>query len=501
MNNTSFAATPGDAETVQQQPARMRLTLRTQGFVLLGVAIVLVLLYGVFIASQREKLVNHFVTIQSQQKLEEQLVHIGTALFWIDHEIDEALVLPDPSRGIPAILRNFEAQFIKSGKVLETYPQLVPQLTQIYGSIKRLRDGDVRANLVNLGLEVHDTAARLNGVLEKVAKRQGELSDNYLEITNTVTFTSAVISILALTGFGFYMIHFINRLTSAITALCVHAREIQTGLYSTPLTVDRGDEIGELIAAMNHMGGTLQQREKDLAISRQRYFHEEKMTAVKSLAAGIAHEIGNPLETISLVAQDMVNAREKYCGGKGGYCKPELILEQIQRISRITREMSNFTAPSMPEPQLQDINGLIRGACNFVRYDRRYRKTDLVLELDHGIHAVNLVADQFVQIMLNVLINAADACEANKDRPSRVIVSSQQVDAGVLVRVRDNGSGMNQETLSHAFDAFFTTKTADHGTGLGLIVCKSIVEACGGTIRLTSEEKIGTSVDIFLPAE
>lgn len=501
MNDSFVAATPGDAETVRQQPARMRLTLRAQGFVLLGVAIVLVVLYGAFIASQREKLVTHFIGIQNQQKLGEQLVHVGTALFRMDREIDEALTLPDPSREIPVISKIFADSFVDSGTVLRTYPQLVSQLKRIQGNVGRLREGDARTNLLNLGRDVHDTADKLNSVVEDVAKRRSALSDEHLEISYTVTLTSAIISILALAGFGFYMMHFINRLTSAITALCARAREIQAGSFSTPLKVDRGDEVGELMAAMNHMGGTLQQREKDLAISRQRYFHEEKMTAVKSLAAGVAHEIGNPLETISLVAQGMAQTREKYCVGKGMYCNPELILEQIQRISRITREMSNFTAPSVPEPQLQDINELIRGACNFVRYDRRYRKTDLVLELDHGISAINLVADQFVQVMLNVLINAADACEACNDRPSRVIVSSKPIDAGVLVRVSDNGCGMSQETMSHAFDAFFTTKTADRGTGLGLIVCKSIIEACGGTIRLTSEERVGTCVEIFLPTE
>ena len=410
-------------------------------------------------------------------------------------------MLPDPAVAVPEISRYFARVLSEWGGGVKSYPLLDAELQRVTRDIDTLAFGDMRANMVGLARDIHRAAARLDSIIEEVAGQRSNLSAEHVDTYLTVTLTSAIVSILALGGFGTFVIYFFNRLTSAIGALRARAREIQVGKYSAPMAVDRGDEVGELMDAMNSLAATLQRREKDLAISRQSYFHEEKMMAVKSLAAGVAHEVGNPIETISLVAQGIADAKGQRCESKGAHCNPELILEQTRRIGRITREISNFTTPSVPDPQLRDVNELIRGACNFIRYDRRYRSTDLALELDATIPAIRLVADQFIQVMLNLLINAADACEACGDRPTRVVIRTERVDAGVVVRVIDSGCGMNQETLDHAFDAFFTTKSAGRGSGLGLVVCRSIIEACGGTMQIASQEQVGTTVEIFMPAE
>lgn len=500
MTDSSVAKATGAAEPIGQNQARRRYTLRAQGFILLGVGIALVLSYGAFIVRQREMLESHYMKVESQQNREEELVRIGYILFRVDREIDESLTRSDPASAVPVISSYFAPIHLKPSAALSSYSTLDAPLKRMKGTIDTLQDGNVRANLENLGRDIHELSAELDSVIEHVAKHRSNLSAEHLQIFYNVTLTSAIVSILALGGFGAFIIHFFKRLTTAIKVLRTRAREIQAGWYSAPLIVDRGDEVGELMDAMNKMAATLQQRDKDLAISRQQYFHEEKMTAVKSLAAGVAHEIGNPLETISLVAQAIVDAKDKCCESKGVHCNPQLILDQTRRIGRITREISNFTTPSVPDSRPQNLNELIRGISNFIRYDRRYRLTELALELDPRIPAVFLVADQFTQVILNLLINAADACESCGNGTAQVVVRTERLDAGVGVRVIDNGCGMDQDTLNHAFDAFYTTKSSDRGSGLGLVVCKSIIEASGGTMRLTSEEQIGTSVEIFLPA-
>lgn len=499
-DSSVFEASAAVAPVAAKRGSR-RLNLRGQGLILLSIGILLVLAYGTFIASQREKLLDHYFQVENKQKLEEQMFRIGTVLFRVDREVDEALQLPDPQVHAPVIATVFTQINGESDAILNSYPKLQTQLNEMAAAIGRLSNGNVQANLVRLGSDIHRTGANLDSIIDGVAQQRNALSTEHLNIYLVVTLTSAVVSVIALGGFGAFMIYFFTRLRSDIHALNVRAREVEVGNYSNPLPVNRGDEVGDLIDAMNRMASTLEQREKDLAISRQRYFHEEKMTTVKSLAAGIAHEVGNPLETILIVAQSIADAKEKRCESKGAQCNPGLIIEQTRRIGNITREISNFTVPNVPYANLQDLNELIRGAGNFIRYDRRYRSTELDLDLQAAIPAVRVVGDQFLQVMLNLLINAADACERCHDRATRVLIRTGRCDKGVTVSVIDNGCGMSEETLGHAFDAFFTTKPADQGSGLGLAVCKSIIEANDGSMRLESQEGIGSTVEIFLPAD
>jgi len=501
MTDSSVSITAGPAEPVAEQPAPRRLDLRSQGIILVSVGIVLVLAYGMFISSQREKMLEHYVHLENKQKVESQLYHIATVLFRVDREVDHALQLPDPRVSVSVIASHFAEIERNSNAIMKLDPELDTSVKEIATAIAMLSDGDMRANLVRLGMKIHHEGANLDSIIEGVARERSTLSNEHQTYMVVVMLTSAVVSIIALAGFGAFVIYFFTRLRSDVRALNARARAVEVGQYSNPLPVNRGDEVGDLIAVMNRMARTLQQREKDLAISRQRYFHEEKMTAVKSLAAGVAHEVGNPLETISIVAQSIANAKEKGCASKGAQCNPGLIVEQTQRIASITREISNFTSPHVPDAQLQDLNALIRGASNFIRYDRRYQSIALDLDLEAAIPAVCVVGDQFQQVMLNLLINAADACEECHDRATRVVIRTRRADKGVAVSVIDNGCGMSRETLRHAFDAFFTTKGVDRGSGLGLAVCKSIIEASNGSMRLESQEGVGTTVGILLPTD
>ena len=501
MTDSSVSITAGPAEPVAEQPAPRRLDLRSQGIILVSVGILLVLAYGMFISSQREKMLEHYVHLENKQKVESQLYHIATVLFRVDREVDHALQLPDPRVSVSVIASHFAEIERNSNAIMKLDPELDTHLKEIATAIGMLADGDIRANLVRLGTKIHHEGTNLDSIIEGVARERITLSSEHQTYMVVVMLTSAVVSVIALVGFGAFVIYFFTRLRSDIRALNARARAVEIGQYSNPLPVNRGDEVGDLIAVMNRMARTLQQREKDLAISRQRYFHEEKMTAVKSLAAGVAHEVGNPLETISIVAQSIANAKEKGCESKGAQCNPGLIVEQTQRIASITREISNFTSPHVPDAQLQDLNALIRGASNFIRYDRRYQSIALDLDLEAAIPAVCVVGDQFQQVMLNLLINAADACEECHDRATRVVIRTRRADKGVAVSVIDNGCGMNRETLRHAFDAFFTTKGVDRGSGLGLAVCKSIIEASNGSMRLESQEGVGTTVGILLPTD
>ena len=147
---------------------------------------------------------------------------------------------------------------------------------------------------------------------------------------------------------------FFRRLSSDLHTLQVRALDIVNGYRGEPIPVTRHDEVGQLIAAVNGMVDALDTREKELMVERQKYFHQEKMAAIGALAAGVAHEIGNPIAAISGVAQEIV-ARKKDAPDTCRNCRPELIYAQTQRLSAITREISDFASPQATEPQFLGI--------------------------------------------------------------------------------------------------------------------------------------------------
>ncbi|MCU7855166.1 MAG: ATP-binding protein, partial [Candidatus Thiodiazotropha sp. (ex Lucinoma borealis)] len=246
--------------------------------------------------------------------------------------------------------------------------------------------------------------------------------------------------------------------------------------------------------------------EQELERTRKQYYHQEKMAAIGQLAAGILHEVGNPIAAIAGAAQDMRSAKE----GEVKNNKDDslvkvvdrnlmLIEEHTERLAKITRDIAEFASPRIDKRVLTDINGLIRSTARLLGYDRRFRNIKLHQMLDSQLPAVQAVPDQITQVLMNLVINALDAAVSSKQSVPIVEIISNLVDGGVEIEVRDNGTGMDEQILEHAFEPFFTTKEPGKGTGLGLSLCNSIISSHNGTLQINSQPNKGTSVHVFLP--
>ena len=198
---------------------------------------------------------------------------------------------------------------------------------------------------------------------------------------------------------------------------------------------------------------------------------------------------------MSGVLQEMVD--EQPPGPAGG--KLAILQAQIRRISAINREISGFSAPQPAERQLLDLNELVRVSAGLMGYDKRMHMVNLRLDLDSQLPAIYGVADQLTQVVMNLLINAADALKSVEDRPWEITLSSEVYEGNVRLVVADNGCGMSKDTINRAFEAFFTTKS--RGTGLGLSLCYSIITEHGGTIEIDSALGEGTQVRLTLPVD
>lgn len=363
--------------------------------------------------------------------------------------------------------------------------------------IQVLRDRS-RDRLIELRRSVGEIVDRLDVATAALRERRLHLSQTYRLGFDELTLKAVGFAVVGLTVFGSVMALFFARMAWDVRRLERRAMRIVSGYRGPSLKVTRNDEIGTLMHSVNQMQSELRARDSRLEIARQEQMHKEKMAAIGALASGIAHEINNPIAAITGVAEEIAITREeRSCPHHGAACRPDLILEHARRVASITRQISTFSSPSSPLPELLDVNALLDNICAFIRYDRRYRRIDLVTELDRSLPAAVAVADHLTQVLMNLLVNAGDAC-GDVERPGVVRVSSSHAEGYLEIRVTDNGAGMTAHALAHAFDEYFTTKEPGKGTGLGLAVCRRLLEGTGARITLESEHGVGTTARVRL---
>lgn len=233
-----------------------------------------------------------------------------------------------------------------------------------------------------------------------------------------------------------------------------------------------------------------EQRLLEASLSRS-----EKLASVGRLAAGIAHEINNPMTVISANAQilsEEIAAEHPYFGSI------ELIDRAAERASRIVRNLLDFSRVEQFDFQQIDVNHSLHEAVLMVAAQVRQAKGRIIADLATSLPPIWASADHLHVVWLNLLLNARDAI-AETDREGLIEVSSFQRGEDVIVRVSDNGIGIPTHRLERIYDPFFTTKDPGKGTGLGLFTCYRTIHRHGGTIVVDSEDGLGTRFDVVLP--
>ena len=224
---------------------------------------------------------------------------------------------------------------------------------------------------------------------------------------------------------------------------------------------------------------------------KQQVDQSEKLAVIGQLAAGIAHEIGNPLASISSVVQILQRK------SKDQFFKEQLftVKENIDRITKIVRELVDFSRPPGYEESLIDITDVVKTAIGIVKYDKRVKKVDFETSYAQDLPEIKIVPDQILQVFVNILLNALDAIEGT----GKISVNVFKKDKNVLIEIIDDGCGIEKHVLDKIFDPFFTTKDVGRGTGLGLSVSYGIVNKFGGDIRVKSTPGKGSKFIVKLP--
>jgi PAS domain S-box-containing protein len=261
--------------------------------------------------------------------------------------------------------------------------------------------------------------------------------------------------------------------------------------YVSEVTLQRKME-EELKRHATRLEEIVRERTLRLREAQEQMIHKEKIAALGQMAAGVAHEIGNPLSSLSSIVRSFTAdpGRE---GGREE--KLRVMQEQVDRIARIVRELVDFSRPSSFGKNLMHVNEVLRTAMGIARYDERFKGVHVITSLDHDIPALKLDGDQLLQVFLNILLNAADAMRGS----GTLTVSSRRMNHSVAVRFGDSGPGIAEESLSRIFEPFFTTKDVGKGAGLGLSVSYGIIQGMGGSIRASNQAGRGALFTVEIP--
>lgn len=291
--------------------------------------------------------------------------------------------------------------------------------------------------------------------------------------------------------------------------------EYKEGDISHLVSETSRNEIGSLSRSMSIMLKRLDENKKELKAhisslekanrslkqAQNEIVRSEKLASVGRLAAGVSHEIGNPLGIIlgylGLIKKEDIadEEREDFL---------HRIETEVTRINQIIRQLLDFSRSSSGRPKKTHTHELILNTLDILKPQPMMEEIRVTPVLSASRDTVFTEPNQLQQVFLNIIMNVADAFSGNassenQNSTKELVINSENIEKGIELRFTDNGPGIPEEELTRIFDPFYTTKEPGKGTGLGLYVCYRIVEDLKGAIRVESSPGKGTSVIVVLP--
>jgi two-component system, NtrC family, sensor kinase len=353
-----------------------------------------------------------------------------------------------------------------------------PDGTRVLGVINPIQN---EASCSTADCHAHNAKQSLLGVLDvNVSLDQVDAEIAY---SRKVILGSAILAILAVSLMIWWLNH--RLVEQPVAALVEGTRRVEEGDFSGTIQVSGRHELGELAQAFNDMIHHIAETQRQLA-------QADKLASVGRLAAGIAHEINNPLTGVLSYASLL----RKRLEGDTETCEDlDVIVRETVRCRGIIRGLLDFSRPTAPARKPMDLDEVVRRAVSVVMTQLSLHHVDLSLDLAENLPTVLADANQIQQVVVNLLLNAADAIgtEGGTIRAT----TRRGPSSSIELLLQDSGCGISPEDLPRIFEPFFTTK-GNHGTGLGLAVSWGIVEAHGGSLEVQSELGHGTCFTLRL---
>ncbi len=323
----------------------------------------------------------------------------------------------------------------------------------------------------------------------------GLLREKYHDLKTQTLFIFLGIALAGMLGALAVAYLLSSRILRPVRRLVNASHALAQGDLSHKVTVHGSDEIGELCETFNMMADSLDERDRQLKeYMHKRLSQSEKLASLGRLAAGVAHEINNPLTGVLTYSHLLLKEAPE---GSSDREDLEVIVHETTRCRKIVKELLDFARETKSQRKPSDLNKVVRNMISLVNNQVSFQNVQVRAELASDLPDIPMDPNEMQQVFTNLALNAAEAMP--EGGVITVKTALDEEDNFVRAEISDTGTGIPDENLSKIFDPFFTTKEAGAGTGLGLAVTYGIVQRHEGTIEVRSEKNKGTTFIIRLP--
>lgn len=477
---------------------RMTLALTAAGLLVFGT-------YGTYLLrGERHELVR---AVEREVMLLGRTLRVSVENALRDHQVED---IRDAIDALELVDETVEVQiFTEDGRAFATTPlgpsvvqppEIVREAIALGRSLVRADPpGDPTHMLLAMPL-TDDDSQRIGGLL--IVRPLDDLRAD-LETTRRSVFVSVLIFVCASALIGLLLgtIYIGRPLAQSVAAM----REVRAGDLDSVVPVRRNDELGLLAHEFNSMVAQLRHARARLDAETesrrrlQRHLQDaDKLITIGQLSAGLAHEIGSPLQVINGRARQLI---DHPADAEETKRLAEILIEQTDRITRIVDQLLRF-ARSRPAHRSEiDLPTTVRGVFDLLGYEARRRGVRLTVASEPELPRLYADPDQIQQVALNLVTNALNATPSGGEIAIRINRSTMGTPprSGIRMVVEDSGSGIAAADQEHLFEPFFTTRSHEGGTGLGLAVVKAIVTEHGGEIHVASGPHAGSRFAVDLP--
>ncbi|MGD9818736.1 MAG: ATP-binding protein [Desulfomonilaceae bacterium] len=369
-----------------------------------------------------------------------------------------------------------------------------------------INTGKLDELIASMGLDAESDAFLVNkeGVLQTNSKYYGQALDQCPCIPS-VSYEPTVLERVDPSGREIILTYAYFPTTDFILMLIKPQAQVMRAWYSL-----KGDlllvfllSVGLIVAVVLRLTKTMFQRMKEAddkrALALREMEHNHKLSSIGRLAAGVAHEINNPLAVINEKAglmKDLIEFTPNFPEKERFMAPVGAIIGSVERCRTITHRLLGFARRMDVEIQVLDVNDVIRETLGFLEKEALYRNIKVNLNLGKELPKIESDRGQLQQVFLNILNNALQAMD---DGGTVSLATFERDENFIGVTIQDTGHGMSEETLKHVFEPFFTTKAAGKGTGLGLSITYGLVKKLGGDVDVQSKIGKGTRFTVYLP--
>jgi signal transduction histidine kinase len=357
-------------------------------------------------------------------------------------------------------------------------------LTRYLTEVDTVRDS--AAQTVEMQAGVREAGQKLREFSDQITHLERSRVNEILSFSKRQLISSLCFILIAAIGLRYMTFFKILKTLKQIKRVVI---SISEGNFRPVETEIPDDELGSVMTAINAMSKELEDREEQILQSK-------KLASLGILTAGVAHELGNPLNNISMIAQTYMEVYDSL-SKEDRIDFMVKIEEETHRIKHIVDNLLDFSRPKKSKSKIADLNEVVQRSLKLVQNMIHVCNVETSINLQEGLPPVFIDEDQILEVLINLMTNSLQA--SSRGDSLKIITRLLEGDEYIEITVEDTGKGIPHELLAHVFDPFFTTK-GNSGTGLGLFVSYGIIKNHQGVMKVNSTEGAGTCFTIELPA-